>query len=97
MKAFVEAYRREYGADPDAFAVAEYDAVSMLAAAIAESVKAGAVTGESVRERLATMRYRGLAAEYRSDGKGNMVHTAMIVCYDGQSHVPPIKERYSVQ
>jgi branched-chain amino acid transport system substrate-binding protein len=97
MKAFVEAYRREYGADPDAFAVAEYDAVSMLAAAIAESAKAGAITGESVREKLATMRYRGLAAEYRSDGKGNMVHTAMIVCYDGQSHVPPIKERYSVQ
>ena len=95
MKAFVEAYRKEYRADPDAFAAAEYDAVSMLAVAIAEIAKAGSVTGESVREKLSTMRYRGLAAEYRSDGKGNMVHTAMIVCYDGTSRVPPIAQRYT--
>jgi hypothetical protein len=24
-----------------------------------------------------------------------MVHTAMIVCYDGKSHVPPIARRYA--
>lgn len=98
MKAFVEAYRAEYKADPDAFAVAEYDAVSMLAAAIAEIARAdGAdrVSGEAVRTRLSAMRHRGLATEYRSDGRGNMVHTAIIVCYDGISRVPPIAQRYS--
>jgi branched-chain amino acid transport system substrate-binding protein len=98
MKAFVEAYRAEYKADPDAFAVAEYDAVMMLAAAIAEIARAGGadkVSGESVRARLSAMRHRGLATEYRSDSKGNMVNSAIIVCYDGASRVPPIAQRYS--
>ncbi len=98
MKAFVDSYRAEYKAEPDAFAVAEYDAVMMLAAAIAEIAKAdGAdkVSGEAVRAKLSSLRHRGLATEYRSDGKGNMVNSAIIVCYDGTSRVPPIAQRYS--
>jgi branched-chain amino acid transport system substrate-binding protein len=97
MKAFVEAYRAEYKADPDAFAVAEYDAVSMLAAAIAEITKDGPdkVSGEGVRAKLSSLRHRGLATEYHSDGKGNMAHAAIIVCYDGSSRVPPIAQRYT--
>lgn len=97
MKAFVEAYRAEYKADPDAFAAAEYDAVSMLAAAVAEIAKDGAdkVSGEAVRMKLSGVRHRGLVAEYRSDGKGNMMHAAIIVCYDGASRVPPIAQRYT--
>ena len=31
---------------------------------------------------------------YRSDGKGNMAHSASIVCYDGSSRVPSIVKRY---
>jgi branched-chain amino acid transport system substrate-binding protein len=31
---------------------------------------------------------------YKSDGKGNMAHDALIVCYDGASLVPAIVKRY---
>ena len=98
MKAFVEAYRAEYKADPDAFAAAEYDAVSMLAIAVADVARTAGVdkvSGEAVRARLASLSHRGLATTYRSDGKGNMVHAAIIVCYDGSSRVPAIAQRYS--
>lgn len=97
MKAFVEAYRAEYKADPDAFAVAEYDAVSMLAAAITEIARsdgADKVSGDAVRAKLSSLSHRGLATEYKSDGKGNMVNSAIIVCYDGTGRVPPIARRY---
>jgi branched-chain amino acid transport system substrate-binding protein len=98
MRDFVAAYRKDYQADPDAFAVADYDAVRMLDAAIGEIIKTGgvaAVTGERVRSQLAALRWRGLATDYRSDGKGNMAHEALIVCYDGASRVPPIVSRYA--
>jgi branched-chain amino acid transport system substrate-binding protein len=32
---------------------------------------------------------------YQSDGKGNMAHDAIIVCYDGASRTPRIAKRYS--
>lgn len=97
MRNFVGAYRSDYQGDPDAFAVGTYDAVRMLGAAIAEILQAGSiesVTGDSVRTRIAAMRWRGLATEYRSDGKGNMAHEALIVCYDGASRVPAITSKY---
>jgi branched-chain amino acid transport system substrate-binding protein len=31
---------------------------------------------------------------YISDGKGNMAHDAVIICYDGKSRVPNIRQRY---
>jgi branched-chain amino acid transport system substrate-binding protein len=31
---------------------------------------------------------------YRSDGKGNMAHGAVIVCYDGTSRIPRLVKRY---
>jgi branched-chain amino acid transport system substrate-binding protein len=99
MRAFVEAYRAEYKADPDAFATAEYDAVSMLAVAVAEIARTSGVdkvSGETVRAKLSALSHRGLATTYRSDGKGNMVHAAIIVCYDGSSRVPAIAQRYSL-
>jgi branched-chain amino acid transport system substrate-binding protein len=98
MRDFVATWRREHQSDPDAFAVAEYDAVHMLDAAISEIVKTGgpgAVTGEAVRARLSAMRWSGLATDYYSDGKGNMAHDALIVCYDGTSRVPAIVSRYT--
>ncbi|TWT05632.1 ABC transporter substrate-binding protein [Reyranella sp. CPCC 100927] len=97
MRKFVAAYRREYQADPDAFAVAEYDAVRMLGVMVDEIVKAkgvDAVTGDAVRARLSTMRWPGLATEYWSDGKGNMAHEALIVCYGGTDRVPAIRSKY---
>jgi branched-chain amino acid transport system substrate-binding protein len=97
MRDFLEAYRAAYNNDPDAFAAAQFDAVGMLAKVIAGLRTAGdAVTGPTVRERLATDTYQGLVTTYRSDGKGNMAHEAEIVCYDGSDRVPKPVARYTI-
>jgi branched-chain amino acid transport system substrate-binding protein len=31
---------------------------------------------------------------YKSDGKGNMAHSAAIVCFDGISRAPKLVKRY---
>jgi len=31
---------------------------------------------------------------YKSDGRGNMAHSAVILCYDGASRVPKIVQSY---
>ncbi len=97
MKAFLDSYRAAYGSDPDAFAAAQFDAVGMLAQVIGQLRKAGQpVTGQSVRDRLASETYQGVVTTYRSDGKGNMAHEAEIVCYDGTSRTPRPAARYEV-
>ncbi|MCA0303424.1 MAG: ABC transporter substrate-binding protein [Proteobacteria bacterium] len=97
MKAFLDSYRAAYGSDPDAFAAAQFDAVGMLAQVIGQLRKDGQpVTGQAVRDRLATDTYRGVVTTYRSDGKGNMAHEAEIVCYDGTSRTPRPAARYEV-
>jgi len=97
MKDFLDSYRAAYGSDPDAFAAAQFDAVGMLAQVIGQLRKAGQpVTGQAVRDRLATDTYRGVVTTYRSDGKGNMAHEAEIVCYDGTSRTPRPAARYEV-
>jgi branched-chain amino acid transport system substrate-binding protein len=90
MQRFAENYRREFSSEPDAFAVAQYDATMMLV----EALLAGARDGEAVRAHLATHSYAGLAMTYRSDGAGNMAHDAQIVCFDGKTRSPKIVERY---
>jgi branched-chain amino acid transport system substrate-binding protein len=91
MDRFTAAYRKRFGADPDGFALAQYDAVRMAIEAIAK----GARTSEAVRAHLAAQSHAGLAMTYRSDGKGNMAHDAVIVCYDGQSRIPRLTKRYA--
>jgi len=83
-------YRAAFGTEPDAFAVAQYDGVKMVLAAL----EAGARNADEVAAYLSNARYDGLAMSYRSDGKGNMAHGAIIVCYDGTSRVPRIEARY---
>lgn len=90
MEQFVRRYREEFGAEPDGFALGQYDAVMMLLDAVAR----GARTAEDVTRALSASRYDGLAMRYRSDGTGNMAHSAVIVCYDGKSRVPKIAKRY---
>jgi branched-chain amino acid transport system substrate-binding protein len=90
MNAWRDSYRAAFGDDPDAFALQQFDATMMVLNAIA----AGADTPAKMREALATGRHVGLAMTYRSDGKGNMAHDAVIVCYDGASRVPKIVKRY---
>ena len=90
MQAFVDAYRRSFDREPDAFALGQYDGAQMILAAIA----AGAQTADAVRSHLQTARHEGLAMTYKSDGKGNMAHSAVIICYDGTGRVPQIVKRY---
>ena len=90
MERFTAEYRQKFGSDPDAFALAQYDATRMLLLAR----HAGATGDAPLRDWLARSEYKGLAMTYRSDGKGNMAHDAVIVCYDGETRTPHIVQRY---
>ncbi len=90
IKKWLEAYRAAFQTDPDAFALGEYDGVMMVLRAVAE----GAKTAADVRDYLATKTYKGLAMTYKSDGAGNMAHSAEIVCYDGKTRVPKVVKHY---
>ena len=91
VEAFTETYRKAFSIEPDAFALAQYDGTRMVLAALA----AGATDAAGVRDYLSTQSFEGIAMVYRSDGKGNMAHDAVILCYDGTSRVPAIVKRYS--
>jgi branched-chain amino acid transport system substrate-binding protein len=96
MRDFLKEYRSAYNSDPDAFAAAQYDAVFMLRHVINKLRAASQpVAPAAVRGLLSREDYRGVSTTYRSDGKGNMVHEAEIVCYDGSSRVPTVSSRYS--
>lgn len=90
IERFVRQYREEFNAEPDGFALGQYDGVMMVLDAIAK----GARSAEDVTRALSVGRYEGLAMTYRSDGTGNMAHSAVIVCFDGKSRVPSIAKRY---
>jgi len=90
LESWLAAYRKVYGTEPDAFALGQYDGVKMTLSAMAD----GAGTPAAIADWLSQNRYDGLAMTYRSDGKGNMAHSAVIVCYDGTSRVPRIVKRY---
>jgi branched-chain amino acid transport system substrate-binding protein len=90
LEAWLADYRKEFGSEPDAFALGQYDGVRMALEAAAK----GATAPEALRKALAETTYRGLATTYKDDGKGNMAHAAVIVCYDGASRVPKVVQRY---
>jgi branched-chain amino acid transport system substrate-binding protein len=90
MEHFTADYRNRFGSEPDAFALAQYDATNMILAAMAD----GAMAPAAMRDWLAGNSFEGLAMSYKSDGKGNMAHDAVIVCYDGESRIPRIVKRY---
>ena len=90
VEAFTASYRAAFGAEPDAFALGQYDGMRMVLAA----VKAGAGSADDIRKALSGGTHKGLAMTYASDGRGNMAHSAVIVCYDGTSRVPAVVKRY---
>ncbi|PWC37414.1 ABC transporter substrate-binding protein [Azospirillum sp. TSO35-2] len=90
MQAFTDSYRAAFGKEPDAFALGQYDGMTM----VLEAVKAGARSPDAIRKALSAEAFQGLAMTYKSDGKGNMAHSAVIVCYDGTSRVPKLAKRY---
>src|SRR5260221_655515 len=87
---FLADYRKEFAAEPDAYALAQYDGTMMVLAALAAGVHAP----EKLRETLSRDAYQGIAMRYRSDRPGNMAHSAIIVCYDGTGRTPKIVKRY---
>ena len=90
MKAFLERYHAAFNADPDGFALGQYDATMMVLDAVAH----GAGDAAGVTKALSSESYPGLAMTYRSDGHGNMAHSAVIICYDGVSRVPAVVKHY---
>ena len=89
MANFLAQYRAEYKSEPDGFAVGQYDATNM----IINAAMKGAKTPEDMRKALSENTYKGLAMTYKSDGKGNMANSAMIICY-GDGRTPQIAKRY---
>jgi branched-chain amino acid transport system substrate-binding protein len=90
MRTFLKLYREEFAGEPDGFALGQYDGVMMMLEAVAK----GAQTPAEVAKALSTATYKGLAMTYKSDGKGNMAHTGVIVCYDGKTRIPKVAKRY---
>lgn len=90
MRKFLAAYRKAYGADPDSFAVQQYDGTMM----VLKAVESGAKTPAEVTKYLAETSYRGVAMVYKSNGRGDMAHSALIICYDGKSPVPYVAMHY---
>jgi branched-chain amino acid transport system substrate-binding protein len=87
---FLAEYRAAFGSDPDAFALGQYDGTMM----VLDALKKGAKNPADVTKALAGGTYQGLAMTYKSDGTGNMAHSAVILCYDGQSRTPTVVKRY---
>lgn len=90
MEKFLSQYRQEFKTDPDGFAVGQYDATAM----ILDAASHGATTAEEMRKSLSSGSFKGLAMTYKSDGRGNMAHSAVIICYDGISRTPKIARRF---
>jgi len=90
MKTFLDAYEKEFGNPPDAFSLGAYDGLNMAL----QAVRDGARSAEDIRAALSKGTYMGLAMTYKSDGTGNMAHSAVIVCYDGKTRIPQIVKRY---
>ena len=90
LRRFLAAYRAAFGADPDAYALGQYDGTMMVLDAVAH----GAADAEAVTHALATQAYAGLAMTYRSNGRGDMAHSAIIVCFDGKSRIPAVAKHY---
>lgn len=90
MEQFLRQYREQFKSEPDGFAVGQYDATMMVLSAAAR----GAKTADEIQKALAGTSYKGLAMTYKSDGRGNMAHTAVMICYDGLSRTPKVVKRY---
>ncbi len=91
MQGFLDAYRRKFNADPDGFALAQYDGTMMALEAVAK----GATTPAALTQALSSGSYAGLAMTYKSNGRGDMAHSAVIICYDGKSRIPKVVAHYT--
>jgi branched-chain amino acid transport system substrate-binding protein len=79
-----------FNSEPDGYALAEYDAVT----AVLTAVQKGARSAADVTRALSDDAFTGVAMSYRSDGKGDLAHSSVIICYDGKSRIPTVVKRY---
>ena len=81
VRAFVAAYRKKYGADPDSIAALSYDATRLLADAVR---RAGSTEGKRVRDALAeTKDYAGVSGTLTMDADRNPIKPAVILKVEG--------------
>jgi branched-chain amino acid transport system substrate-binding protein len=77
VRKFVDAYKARFGAEPDSIAASSYDAMRMLADAIA---RAGSTEGPRVRDALATTKdFPGVTGTITMDADRNPVKAAVIL------------------
>ena len=77
VRAFVEAYRTRYGAEPDSIAASSYDATRMLADAI---TRAGSTEGRRIRDALASTRdFPGVTGTITMDADRNPIKPAVVL------------------
>ena len=81
VRKFVGSYKARFGAEPDSIAAASYDAMRLLADAIA---RAGSTEGERVREALASTKdFPGVTGVITMDADRNPVKPAVILRVEG--------------
>lgn len=76
LQNFISTYRAKYGATPDALATLGYDAAKILLQAISE---AGVDDPAVVKDKMAAIKYEGLAGSIFYDEQHNPVKSAAIV------------------
>ncbi|HEY3123514.1 MAG TPA: ABC transporter substrate-binding protein [Thermoanaerobaculia bacterium] len=81
VRAFVNDYRRAFGADPDSIAALSYDAARLIADAMR---RAGSAEGKRVRDALAATRdFPGVSGKITMDADRNPVKPAVILRVEG--------------
>lgn len=75
MKAFVEAYKKKSGFNPDIYATFYYDGMGMLVAIM----KKYGVDRDKIRQGFAEMSYDGVVGNYKADEEGNLWHNAVVM------------------
>jgi len=79
MKAYVKAFKKAYGSQPDYLSAVTYDAV-MLAGAAAE--KAGKFTHAAINKAIGTVNYSGICQSYHADARQTLAHTNFILKFN---------------
>lgn len=81
VRAFVDAYKAKYGAEPDSIAATSYDAMRLLADAI---TRAGSTEGRRIRDALAgTKDFAGVTGTISMDADRNPIKPAVVLKVEG--------------
>ena len=84
VKNFVDAYKKEYNKEPDAFAALSYDTAKILVKAIE---KANSTDGEAIKNALASMEIDSVTGNIKFGADRSAIKTAAIIKIDGTNKV----------